>query len=376
MKQSMKILQIGKFYPIIGGLEKVIYEIMLGVSSRSIRCDMLCAATGDHPPGNMELNTYARLYCVPSWIKLAATMISPAMIIKLREICKDYDILHIHHPDPMACLALFFSGYKGKVILHWHSDILKQRVLLKFFLPFQKWMLRRADLVVGTSPVYIRDSHYLSQVQYKTDYIPIGIDPVVPSQSGVDAIRRKYLGKKIIFSLGRLVEYKGYEYLVRAAQYLDDSYVVVIGGTGPMKSELSKLIHDLDVGHRVYLVGFLPDDELANYFGACDLFCLSSIMKTEAFAIVQLEAMSCRKPVISTNIAGSGVSWVNQHGVSGLIADPKNGESLAETIKSVFKDPAYYEKLSDGALRRYEETFTRKLMIDKCLDLYRQILKV
>ncbi len=136
MKQrKLKILQVGKFYPIRGGVEKVMYDLMTGLSERNIHCDMLCAAS-EGKGMTKQLNQYASLIVCPAWSKIAATMISPVMILKLRRICGNYDIIHVHHPDPMACLALFLSGYKGKVVLHWHSDIQKQRLLLKFYLRF------------------------------------------------------------------------------------------------------------------------------------------------------------------------------------------------------------------------------------------------
>ncbi|WP_392389176.1 glycosyltransferase, partial [Elizabethkingia miricola] len=132
-----------------------------------------------------------------------------------------------------------------------------------------------------------------------------------------------------MFSLGRLVEYKGYEYLIRAAQHLDENYQIIIGGKGPLMNSLTELIAELGVQEKVTLLGFVEDDNIPDYFEACDMFCLSSIWKTEAFAIVQIEAMSCGKPVISAHIPGSGVSWVNKDGVSGLVVESENEMALA-----------------------------------------------
>ncbi len=370
----MKILQIGKFYPIRGGVEKVMYDLMLGLSKQGVYCDMLCAANEDVKPGVLELNAYARLLRVPVWKKLAATMISPAMIRTLFQIKNEYDIVHIHHPDPMACLALFFSGYKGKVILHWHSDILKQKTLLRIYKPFQSWMIHRADLILGTSPVYVKESPFLKNVQGKTDYIPIGVESIAVDSSSIDTFRKKHPGRKLIFSLGRLVEYKGYEYLIKAAQHLPDEYLILIGGTGPLHDALSNLIKKLGVKDRVELIGFVKDEDVATYFGACDLFCLSSIWKTEAFAIVQIEAMSCAKPLISTRIDGSGVSWVNAHNVSGLTVPIQDENALAEAIVSILSNAGTYNRLSKGALERYQSLFTQEKMVDKCCEIYKKTL--
>lgn len=369
----MKILQIGKFYPIRGGVEKVMYDLMLGLSARKIHCDMLCATTEDHSGGMIELNSYARIIAIRTQLKFSATMIAPKMIFSLSKIARYYDIVHIHHPDPMACLALFLSRYKGKVVLHWHSDILKQKTLIRLYAPLQNWLIKRADIIVGTTPVYVRESSFLNEVQHKVDYIPIGVESVVPNQDEVKQIRKRYENKKVIFSLGRLVEYKGYEYLIEAMKYLS-GYQLIIGGKGPLQSELNELVKQLDVEDRVELLGYIADEDLAAYYGACDVFCLTSTLKTEAFAIVQIEAMSYAKPVISTNIKGSGVSWVNANGRSGLVVEIENAKVVAEAILKVTEDADRYKQLSEGSLNRYLSFFTHDKMIDKCLQIYNRVL--
>lgn len=369
----MKILQLGKFYPVKGGVEKVMYDLLTGLDGEAVQCDMLCAYEGE---GRLELQVsdHNRLFCTKTLVKKYSTMISPEMVTTLRRIAADYDIIHVHHPDPMAALALRLSGYRGKVVLHWHSDIVKQKKLLSLYLPLQHWLINRADLIVGTTPVYIESSAHLREVQEKCTYLPIGIDPIVPDEERVAALRRHYNGKKIVFSLGRLVHYKGYKYLVEASRYLDDNYVVLIGGSGALYDELQGQIDAMGLTRRVKLLGRVSDADLPTYYGACDIYCLSSIQKTEAFAIVQVEAMSCGKPVVSCNIEGSGVSWVNADGVSGLVVRPEDGKALAEGIRHICEDSTTYYTLSGGARNRYAELFKKQQMISRCLALYRQVL--
>lgn len=374
MTYRMKILQIGKSYPLVGGVEKVMYDIMSGLSERGVFCDMLCATTKGALPGITRLNKYGRVLSVPTWFKLSATMIAPALIFRLRRLRNDYSIIHIHHPDPMSSLALFFSGYKGKVVLHYHSDILRQKVLLKFYLPLQKWLIHRADIIIGTTPVYVKESPFLKEVQQKLIAIPIGVNRMLLQETLVEKIRGKYEGKKIIFSAGRLVGYKGYKYLIEAAAILPDDYLVLIAGEGPLKTELQDLIDGTGVGEKVKLLGFVPDCDLSGYFRACDLFCLSSVWKTEAFAIVQIEAMSCGKPVVATRIRESGVSWVNADGISGLNVETENAGALAEAIIRILSDKLLYAQLSKGAESRYEKLFSREGMIDECLKLYERLV--
>lgn len=370
----MKILQVGKFYPIRGGVEKVMYDLMLGLSEERVHCDMLCASTENFPAGVVKLNEFANLIIVDTKIKLAATMLAPAMISRLRKIATAYDVVHVHHPDPMAALALFLSGYKGKVVLHWHSDILKQKRLMKLYAPLQSWLIRRADLILGTTPVYVRESPFLEKVQSKCDYVPIGVDDFYRQDEKTNTIRERYHGKKIVFALGRLVEYKGYEYLVKAAALLDNNTQIVIGGTGPLMESLKVLSEHLGVTDRIDFLGFVADEDVAAYYQACDCFCLSSILKTEAFAIVQLEAMAFGKPIISTAIPGSGVSWVNQHLQSGLIVPVEDEVSLARAITKLMTDEVLYEQLAKGSRMRYEQFFRREKMVENAKEIYSKLL--
>lgn len=373
-KENPSILQLGKFYPIKGGVEKVAYDLMTGLSTNEIHCDMLCATVAGKGK-TIRLNPYAQLMECHSWGKAAATMIAPSMITTLRKVCPSYDIVHVHHPDPMAALALALSGYKGKVVLHWHSDIQKQKYLLKLYRPLQDWLLRRADLIVGTSPVYLDESPFLKKVQQKTVCLPIGVPPILPEPEAVDKLRKQYGEKKIVFSLGRLVAYKGFTHLVEAARFLKDDYVILIGGTGALKQALSQQIKRLGLENKVVLLGRIPENELPTYFGACKVFCLPSVQKTEAFGIVQIEAMSCGKPVVATRIPQSGVPWVNKHGVSGLNVMPGNAGELARAIQDIADNESVYDKYSTAAKNRYWDIFTNEHMIDKCKRIYNNLWK-
>lgn len=424
----MKILQLGKFYPVLGGVEKVMFDLTVGLSEEGlskeglsetglsevglsevglseeglsevglsevglseeglsetglseegVECDMMCAASDGRRRGTevIRLNPHGRILCHRTLIEAAKTTIAPSMVTRLRRIAKDYDIIHIHHPDPMAAMALRLSGYKGKVVLHWHSDILSQKALLRFYLPIQNWLIKRADTIVGTTPVYLAESPYLQGVQEKCRCIPIGIEPVISDSAREQEIRNEYSGRRIIFSLGRLVEYKGYRYLIEAAKYLDDSFMILIGGGGPLRESLQREIDELGVGSRVKLLGKVPQEDLASYYGACELFCMSSVMKTEAFGIVQIEAMSAGRPVVATKIPESGVSWVNEDGVSGINVAPRDSKAIAEAILTITDNEATWKKFSAGAAKRFAENFTKEKMISKCLNIYAETLSL
>ena len=380
----MKILQLGKFYPIYGGVEKVMWNLTLGLAERGVACDMLCAClkgtkvepelqdlTKQTKDGfEIGLGPYGRVICVPAITKKAKTMISPAMIKYLRKHASEYDIIHVHHPDPMAALALFLSGYTGRVILHWHSDILSQKIFLSFYKPLQKWLIHRAERIIGTSPVYLSQSSALKDSQKKVIAVPIGIMPVVYDIKAAAEIRNSIPGKKIVFSLGRLVPYKDFSTLVQCARYLSDDYVILLGGVGPLREELERQIAENGLEEKVMLLGFIETWELPAYFGASDLYVMSSDRKTEAFGIVLIEAMSCGKPVVATMIPESGVSWVNTNGLSGYNVPPHNPRAMAEAITKICADTDTYMQFCAGAMERFETAFTSREMIDKTLKIY------
>ena len=344
-----------------------------GLDERGYSCDMLCASH-DGEVDDIILSEQSRIMRTNTLMKAAATMISPEMILRLRRICHRYDLIHIHHPDPMATLALWLSGYKGKVILHWHSDILKQKHLLRLFLPLQRWLIRRADLILGTTPVYVSESPFLREVQDKVNFLPIGVDPYPWLADEIEAIRTTYPGKKIIFNMGRLVPYKGYHHLIETMSLLGEEYVLLIGGDGPLRAELEERIRELGLVDRVKLLGFIPSKLKPAYFGACDVFCLSSILKTEAYAIVLVEAMSLARPVIATKIPESGVSWVNADGESGLNVPIEDSEAMASAIRTICEDPTLWEQYSRGARRRFYDMFTKDEMINNLIEIYANLL--
>jgi len=372
----MKILQLGKFYPIQGGVEKVMYDLMTGLTGEypDTVCDMMCVAATPQPR-TIKLNDHSTLYCAKLDKKLFSTMLSLDLIGMLRKQCENYDIIHIHHPDPMAALALKLSGYHGKVVLHWHSDILKQKLLLKFYRPLQNWLIKRSEVIIGTSPKYLEQSPHLSSCKKEKISVPIGIESIVPDNAKVEEIKTRYKNKKIVFSLGRLVGYKGFKYLIDAAKLLPDDFIVLIGGSGSLKEELHNHISANKLETKVKLLGRVPNDELASYYDACSVYVMSSIWKTEAFGIVQIEAMSCGKPVVATHIPESGVDWVNMDGYSGINVAPEDSKALADAILLITSDNSIYDTYCKNAKRRFNENFTLHIMCKSIYDLYKKILQ-
>jgi rhamnosyl/mannosyltransferase len=353
------------------------YDLCDGLSKANIRSDFLGINADRQQTEIIEVNSRFTIYAMKGRLKIASTYISLAMVQQLKKIKSNYDIIHIHHPDPMAALSLRLSGYKGIVICHWHSDIIRQKNILKFYKPLQIWMLERSEIIIGTSPVYLKHSDFLKDYKNKLHAVPIGIPPVSYNvlPETVAFIRSKAGNRKIVFALGRLIYYKGIHILIEAAKHLNENICVFIGGKGPLESELRKQIEENNLGDKVFLLGRIDEKELSSYFSTCDVFCLPSNERSEAFGIAQIEAMAYGKPVIATNIKGSGVPWVNQDGVSGYNAEPNNPVEISEKINAVLSDTGIYKQLSKGAFQRYEDNFTQDKMVNEIIQLYKSITK-
>jgi len=369
----MKILHIGKFYPPKGGVEYTMLLITEKLNEKGYQADVLTTSEN-----NGKIYDYkTKIYTSKILMKFASTMISIDMISKLKSIIQNYDVIHIHQPDPMATLALFLSVYKNKnikIVVHWHSDIVKQKHLLKLYKPLQNWLLTRADIIIGTTPVYINNSVFLKKYLTKTTYVPSGIPKPQLIYDNYIELLKKYKNKKIVFSLGRLIYYKGFQYLIKAANYLPDDIIILIGGTGPLYNDLKEIIEKNKLQNKVELLGYIDNNFIGAYYELCDVFCLPSIEKSEAYGLVQLEAMSYGKPVISTTIKGSGVSWVNQDSVTGINVEPKNELALAKAIKEIVENQDLYKKFSENSLNRYNEIGDNDKNVNEIIKIYNKLL--
>ncbi len=370
----MKILQFGKFYyPVFGGMERAMYEIVEGFNARNISCDVLCSNT----KARNEISDFGsyKVYRAASYGLMHSTPISPQLISTLWKIHKEYDVIQIHHPDPMAFLALFIVRPSCKIVVQWQSDIVRQEKMLKLFLPLQNWVLNRADAIIAASEAYAIHSPYLIPHSDKIEIVPIGIsgDALRADEDNVREIKEHYQNKKIVLSFGRLVSYKGFEYLIEAGRYLDDDYIILIGGGGPEEQNLRELITRYHLDDKVYLLGHVDEKEKYNYYQASSIFALPSVTKAEAYGVVLLEAMAFGKPIVSSRIEESGMVWVNQDRITGLHVTPRLPKELAQAILEIGNDPELYQKFSENGKERYQKLFTREIMIDKLEALYHKI---
>ncbi len=372
----MRILQISKFYPpVMGGIESVAFELTEGMNRRGYATDVLCAHTEVRGRTDRASNGYS-VTRAGSLGRLLSTSMSPALLLHARRLVQGYDIVHVQVPDPMANLALWFARPRGKLVVHWHSDIVNQRRALKLYAPLQRWMLERANTIIATSPPYADSSPWLRPWLDKVAIIPNGIsaNPMRDSGEQAKAVRRRFDGRRIVFSLGRMTYYKGFDVLIEAAARLPHDAVVVVGGGGELLETHRRKAAERGVSEKIHFVGRIADGDLPAYYQAASVFCLPSTVRTEAFGVVLLEAMSMGKPLVTANIPGSGVPWVNQHGRTGLTVPVGDDRSLAAALAHILRDDMLARTFGQAAHARFLEHFTADTMVASTLDLYRRLL--
>lgn len=371
----IRVLQVAKFYPPhAGGIETTTKDIF-EVNNNNYVSDVLCFSSTKKTVE--ESHATGKIIRCATWFSFASMPFSPKYFFHFLKIYRKYDVLHVHHPNPLAFLCVLFASRKTAILLHWHSDILNKGMFYKLFKPFEAAVLKKANVIVTTTPVYSQHSPMLQSHLKKCTYVPSAFDEnsLAVNDSLVEDIRKKYGYRKIIFSLGRHVNYKGFHYLIQAAQHLPNDAVVVIGGTGPEFNYHQSLIEELGLTGKVFLPGRIDNNDLGSYYKACDIFCLPSSHKSEAFGLVMVEAMRFSKPVVAANIPASGVSWVNQHGITGLNAENENYISLAENLNILLKDRELHKKFGDMAYRRFKQYFTGPALREAFGNLYKKIIE-
>ena len=271
------------------------------------------------------------------------------------------DIIHLHTPNPYASLLVcHYIPDSVKLIVHWHSDIVKQQFTYTAFKPFEQKLLERANAIFATSPNYAEHSIPLRQFRDKVIIVPNGInEKKISVREGddekIEAIKRKYNGRNIVYFMGRHVAYKGIDRLIAAEKKITSDCVILIAGEGPLSNELKMKTQS----ERVHFIGKISDDEIRLYMRAASVFAFPSITKNEAFGIVLAEAMYCGTPPVLFSIEGSGVNWLNQNGTTGIEVDNGDIQAFAEAIDRLLRNEDHIrDRMGERAHDLIAENFT------------------
>ncbi len=363
----MKILHIYKDYaPVIGGIENYIktlaeYQVQTGF-------DVTVLTTSPGGTNTIETINSVRVIKASRFMNISSTPLSISLVKWVYNL--ETDIVHLHFPYPLGEITNLFLGRAEHTVITYHSDIIKQKIILLFIRPLLRKVLKKADLIIATSPQYVETSPFLRMVREKCTIVPLGADISRFSGPGnvvSQEIRARYGGSHIILFVGRLRYFKGLKYLIDAMKSVDAHLLII--GTGPEGDFLKKKVKEYDLGNVSFL-NDIDDNELPHYYRACDVFVLPSSHRSEAFGTVIIEAMASGKPVISTDL-GTGTSFVNVHEETGFVVQPGDPGAIAESINKLLKNESLRKEFSVNAGKRARE-FSNEVLNRKIVDLYRR----
>ncbi len=378
---ELNILYIYKdYFPVLGGIENHVRLLAEGLAARGASVQALVTNTARRTVienlNGVTVFKAGRL----------ATISSAPLSLELFRLIGTFkpDVAHLHFPYPVGELAQLLRGRARKLVVTYHSDIVRQKYLLRVYKPFLKRLLARADAISISNPTYMQRSLYVAPHADKCVVIHHGANlarfqSTPESQARAQHIRAEHAphGEPLILFVGRLRYYKGVENLIAAMRLLAPSIPAaaraLIVGTGPMQAEWQALAQSLGVTRQLNFVGTVSDHDLPAYYQAAQVFVLPSTHPSETWGAVQIEAMASGLPCICTEV-GTGTSYVNQHSITGLVVPPRDPSALADALNRLLADESLRRQMGQAARARALREFTHTAMIEQTHGLYERLL--
>lgn len=368
----IKVLHFFKTYSpdTMGGIEQVIFQLAEGGAAYGIAPEVLYLS----PRGAARGETVGHHVAHRSKLDLhlASTGLSWSAIGDFAELAEQADVVHYHFPWPFMDVAHFAARIRKPSVVSYHSDVVKQRLLLKLYAPLMHRFLGSVDRIVAASPNYVETSPVLQRHSGRVSVIPYGLDRSTypnPSPERLDFWRGR-LGERFFLFVGALRYYKGLDYLLEAVRGTDMTVAVV--GTGLEEQKLHEQVQQPGFGN-LHLLGGLPDEDKAALLTLCHAFVFPSHLRSEAFGISLLEGAMYGKALISCEI-GTGTTFINVADETGLVVPPRDSSALRQAMLRLQHEPELAARMGRKAAQRFEELFRAESMLSAYADLYRELL--
>lgn len=367
--QKLKILHVYKsYYPETqGGVERLIH--MLSKQTSSLGCHNRLITCTSQKVFYIQESKDLDIYYYPKTIELASSPFSYKLWRDFPKQVEWADIIHYHFPWPMADLLHCSWLTKKPSIVTYHSDVVRQKVLRWFYFPLMHLFLRNVHKIIATSQNYVNTSEVLKNYMDKTQVIPIGIEPehyVLREEK--QALWKSKVPSTFMLFVGVLRYYKGLEYLLQAIK--GTSIKVVIAGDGPLSEMLHNQTKSLNLTDQVIFTGAISDEDLAALFSLAHGLVIPASHRSEAYCIALVEGLRFGLPLISTEI-GTGTSFVNQHGETGLVVPACDPLALREALISLWSNKLLQEKMRKASSERFQSLFTAQIMAEKYREVYK-----
>lgn len=379
----MRVLHIGKFFaPFAGGIENFMLDLVRACALRGIaQAALVHESPGAASSGDDCENGLDDLRRVRMLGQFVYAPLAPRFRAELEAMLVDFkpDLLHVHAPNTSA-FWLLASRRARRIpwVVHWHSDVVgpgldtRLKLLYPGYWPFEQALLRRAAAIIATSPPYLDSSRALAPWRAKCRVIPLGLDParVAPMSDADPDPDWGGDGRLRVLALGRLTRYKGMQVLVGAAQEVPGVEVRIVGD-GAQRRRLEAAVPEAD-RVRMRVLGALDDAARNRLLATCDVLCLPSLNRAEAFGMALLEAMACGKPTIATRVPGSGMDWVVEEGRTGWMVDPGDRRALARLLQGLVSERSRLADYGAEARRRFNQRFRIEAVAERIEAVYRE----
>lgn len=371
----MRVVHVYKdVYPVRGGMENYMLALCARLrAAHAVDAVILATSKGRRTErvtiGDVPAVKAARI------ASAASTPLSLAMPLELRKL--EPDIVHLHVPYPMGELSYLLAARGTPMVITYHSDVVRQRRLMRLYSPVMEALMRRARVIMATSPQYKASSPWLRRYRARCRIVPLGVEqerfrrPDAATLVRAEELRALH-GPNLLHFHGVFRYYKGIQYLIEAMPRLPEARLM-ISGSGPEEPALRARADALGVAGRVYFAGAVDDQELPAYYRAADVYVLPAIARSEAFGLSMVEAQASGVPCISTEL-GTGTSYVNMDGVTGLVVPPRDSEAIARAARRLLEDDDTRLAMGRRAQARAAELFDMDANAAAVAAIYRDVL--
>lgn len=371
MKKKLKVLHICKtaMPQTRGGVEVFIDTLCRATSKHNVENTVLSLA--ESPTRRPVSFKDYKVYNMKRDLFVASAGFSFSGYFLFKKLTEKADLIHYHFPNPCADLFHLVRRPKKPTLVTYHSDIVRQKKLFRFYKPLMHNFLTSVDKIVATSPNYVKSSSVLKRHKEKVSVIPIGIEPKsypVPSNEKLEYWSQKLPTRFFLF-VGALRYYKGLYTALEAVKNTDIQ--LVIGGAGGIENDLRRRARENNLTN-VQFLGFLSDEDKFALMTLCYSFIFPSHLRSEAFGIALLEALLYSKPLISCEI-GTGTSYVNVHNETGLVIAPERPDELRDAMQFLINNPDMTEKFGKKAYERSKK-FTAEEQAHAYMNIYHSMI--
>ncbi|MDZ7697142.1 MAG: glycosyltransferase [Deltaproteobacteria bacterium] len=383
----MRVLHIGKYYPPYkGGIENFMRDLLKAQKAMGLS---VLALVHDHIPGRPTKVLHdAGIQVVRASLKTQRlyTPISLAFPRLLRGCIRRFqpDVLHLHLPNPSVFWNLVMSEARSiPWVVQWQSDVVpssidrRLRVGYRLYRPLEQTLLRQTKRVIVASEAYLNHSEPLKPWRSKCGVVRLGVDPdrlPLPDETQLQAAESEWKpGKLKVLAVGRLTYYKGFDVLIRAVAQTPGVSVQIVG-EGELRKRLGRTIRGMGLEDQVVLRGEVPDDVLQAVFASCDVVCLPSLERTEAFGVVLLEAIRYGRVVVASDIPGSAVRWVVETGECGFLVPPGDENALSSIFQRLMSAPDMLDALRQRGMGWFEAKFHIGPVAQQIRHVYQEVV--